>query len=142
MLKIAAPDGLVGPAQLPRDAEVGEEDDEAGEEGAEHGQGHDEGGAVQGLPVAAPVYGAGQSEGLRAVAAPAQQGKQGPQAGVQPDRADHHADGFPLEPETWRTNNNLRVGWLSCTAALWLRPAACRTVCLLLNGAFAGRKML
>lgn len=83
--------------QFPGDAEVGAEDDRAGQEGAEHGQSHDEGGVVERILVADPVDGAGQPEGLRPVAPPAQQGQQSPQAGVQPDPGDHAADGSSVE---------------------------------------------
>lgn len=100
ILKAAALDGLVGPVQLPGDTKIGEEDDQTGEERAEYRQSHDEGGVVQGLPVARPVDGTGESERLGPVAAPAQQRKQGPQAGIQPDRTDQNTDGPPLELDT------------------------------------------
>lgn len=64
--------GLAGLVQLPGDARVGEEEKQAGDEGAEDRQGHDEGGVVQGALVPDPVHRAGQSKGLRAIAAPAQ----------------------------------------------------------------------
>lgn len=87
--------------QLPGDAKVSEEDDQIGQEGAEDGQSHDEGGVIQRIPVARPVNWAGKSEGLGPVAAPAQQGEDGPQAGVQPDCTDHNTDCFLLEVDTW-----------------------------------------
>lgn len=87
--------------QLPGDAKIGAEDDQTGEEGAEHRQGHDEGRVVQWLLIAGPVYGAGESKWLRPIAAPAQDGKQSPQAGIQPDPTDHNTDGSPLELDTW-----------------------------------------
>lgn len=96
-MEVLALDGLVRPVQLPGDAEVGAEDDGAGQEGAERGQGHDEGGVVERLLEADPVDGARQSEGLRPVAPPAQQGQQSPQAGVQPDPGDHAANGSSVE---------------------------------------------
>lgn len=100
MLKITAPDGFVRLVQLPGDAKIGEEDDQIGQEGAEHGQSHDEGGVVQRVPVARPVNGAGNSKGLGPVAAPAQEGEDGPQAGEQPDCTDHNTDRFLLELDT------------------------------------------
>jgi len=90
-------DGPVGFVQLPGDARVGEEEEQAGDEGAEDRQGHDEGGVVQGALVPDPVHGAGQSEGLRAVTPPAQQREDSPQACVQPDPTDHPHDGLPFE---------------------------------------------
>lgn len=88
--------------ELQGDAKVGAEDDGAGQEGAERGQGHDEGGVVERLLVAHPVDGAGQTEGLRTVAAPAQQGQQSPHAGVQPDSSDQAADGSSVELYAFR----------------------------------------
>lgn len=101
VLKIAAPDGLVRLVQLPGDAKISEEDDQTGQEGAKHRQSHDEGGVIQRVPVACPVNWAGKSEGLGPIAAPAQEGEDGPQAGVQPDCTDHTTDGFLLELDTW-----------------------------------------
>lgn len=100
VLKVVVLDGLVGPVQLPGNTKIGEEEDHTGEECAEYRQSHDEGGVVQGLPIAGPVYRAGESKRLRPVAAPAQQREQGPQAGIQPDRTDHYTDGSPLELDT------------------------------------------
>lgn len=93
-------DGLVGLVQLPGDAKIGAQDDQTGEECAEYGQSHDEGGVVERLLVADPVYRAGESKGLRPVAAPAQDGKQSPQASIQPDPSDYSADGSPLKLDT------------------------------------------
>ena len=72
VVEVAFPHGAVRPVQLPGDGRVGEEEEQAGDEGAEQGHGHDEAGVVQGSLVPDPVHGAGQAEGLGAVAAPAQ----------------------------------------------------------------------
>lgn len=101
VLKTAAPDGLVRLVQLPGDAKISEKDDQIGQDGAEHGQSHDEGGVIQRVPVARPVNWASKSEGLGPIAAPAQEGEDGPQAGIQPDCTDHNTDGFLLELDTW-----------------------------------------
>ncbi len=100
ILKIIALEGLVGPVQLPGNTKIGEEDDQTREERAEYRQSYDEGGVVQGLPVAGPVYWAGKSKWLRSIAAPAQQRKRGPQASIQPDPTDHKTDGSSLELDT------------------------------------------
>lgn len=73
ILEVVVLDGAVGLVQLPGDARVGEEQEQARHEGAEDRQGQDEGGVVQGALVPDPVHGAGQSEGLGTVAPPAQQ---------------------------------------------------------------------
>lgn len=90
--------------QLPGDAEIGAQDDQTGEECAEYGQSHDEGGMVERLLVANPVYRAGESKWLRPVAAPTQEGKQSPQAGIQPDPSDYSADGSSLKLDTLAQN--------------------------------------
>lgn len=56
ILEATALYGLVGPVQLPGNAEIGDQDDKTGEECAEYRQSHNEGGVVRGLPVAGPVY--------------------------------------------------------------------------------------
>lgn len=85
--------------QLPGDAKVSGEDDQTGEECAEHRESHDEGRVVERLLITGPVDRAGQSEGLRPVAAPAQERTQSPQARVQPDPTDHSTDGPLLKPD-------------------------------------------
>lgn len=100
ILKIISLDGLVGPVQLPGDTKISEENDQAGEDCAQYRQSHDESGVVQGLPIASPVYRAGKSEGLRPVASPAKQRKQGPQASIQPDPTYNSIDGLPPELDT------------------------------------------
>lgn len=98
--------------KLPGDAKIGEEDDQIGQEGAEHSQSQDEGGIIQRLPVACPVHRAGKSEGLGPVATPAQEGERGPQAGVQPDHADHNIDGFLLELDPWNKQDAVKVHFI------------------------------
>lgn len=93
--------------QLPGDAKIGAQDDQTGEECAEYGQSHDEGGVVERLFVADPVYRAGESKWLRPVAAPAQEGKQSPQASIQPDPSDYSADGSSLKLDTLVQNKKL-----------------------------------
>lgn len=56
VLNIAALDGLVSPVQLPGDAKISGDDDQIGQESTEHRQSRDEGGIIQGLPVAHPVH--------------------------------------------------------------------------------------
>lgn len=99
-MKIIALDGLVRPVQLLGDAKIGAEDDQTGEECAEYRQSHDEGGVVQRLLIAGPVYRAGKSKWLRPIAAPTQERKQSPQASIQPDPTDQNTDGSSLELDT------------------------------------------
>lgn len=84
---------LVGDVEVDGDAEVAAADDDGGRHQVEGENGQHEGEAL--VLHLRPGQGAGQAEGLGAVAAPAQDGEQGPDQAVEPDP---HAHDFHRPP--------------------------------------------
>lgn len=99
---------LVGDVELDSDAEVRADDDNRGEDEVEGEHGDDEREAlVFHLP---PGEWAGQAEGLRAIAAPAQHREQRPHQSVKPDPDAQQLHIFPANFLLCRLKRNLVIG--------------------------------
>lgn len=86
-------DLLVCFTDLPGNPQVTGNDGECRQDRAQEEHAQDEREAIGGVVELAPGYGTRDAKGLRAVVAPAQQGQDGPEQGVEPDESDQDADG-------------------------------------------------
>lgn len=77
---------------LPGNPQVTGNDGQRRQHRAQEEHAQDEGETIGGVVEFAPGYGTGDAKGLRAVVAPAHQGQDGPEQGVEPDKSNQDAD--------------------------------------------------
>lgn len=85
-------DLLVCLMNLPGNSQVAGDDGQCRQDCAQEEHAQDEGEAVGGVVEFAPGYCTGDAKWLRAIVAPAYQGQNGPEQGVEPDESDQDAD--------------------------------------------------
>lgn len=105
---------------LPGDSQVAGDDGQCRQDCAQEEHAQDEGEAVGGVVEFAPGYCTGDAKWLGAVVAPAYQGQNGPEQGVEPDESDQDADSVLGDFVTCKKEEESVYTVL--TSAMWVLP--------------------